>query len=413
MIRIRQLFDTSALESISQEIGSQIAKLGLEKKVRRGQSVAVACSSRGIANYSTIVEATVRSLQHLGLDPFIIPAMGSHGAATAEGQARVLEHAGISEEAMGVPIRSSLDIVQIGETEDHIPVWLDKVASEADHIVPVNRIKSHTNFESEIESGLMKMMAIGLGKQKGAAWYHQAFVNYGYPRIILTVARKMLESGRILFGVGTVDNARLQTARIGVLGPEELEEGEKALLREAKRLEPRLPFDDVDILFVDRMGKEISGAGMDTKVIGRIDLPLLEKDPETPRVKRIIVGDLSDRSEGNAIGLGLADFVTKRLVDSMDVEATYINAITGGGPEHARTPLIAKNDREALELAAGSIGLVAPEDLRIMRILSTKHLEEVDVSEAYRAQLRKRSDLEIIAEGKTLAFDPHSNLEPF
>jgi hypothetical protein len=223
----------------------------------------------------------------------------------------------------------------------------------------------------------------------------------------------MLESGRILFGVGTVENGYCQTAMIGVMGPEELEEREKALLREAKRLEPRLPFEDIDILIIDQMGKDISGACMDTKVIGRIHMPLLEKEPTTPRVKRIIACDLTENSEGNAVGIGMADFVTTRLVDKMDMDATYVNAITGGEPEHAKIPLTLKNDREAIEVAAGSVGLVAPEDLRIMRIKSTKHLGEVDISPTYASELSKRSDVHIISEAKPLVFDKESNLEPF
>jgi len=413
MIRIQQRFDSPILKNIPREISSQVAGLGLEEKVRKGQTVAVACSSRGIANYRSCVEATVRSLQKLGLEPYIIPAMGSHGASTGEGQRRVLEHAGISEKAMGVPIRSSLETIQIGETADHIPVFLDKYASETDYIVPVNRIKSHTDFEGEIESGLMKMMVIGLGKQKGAARYHQAFFDYGYPRIISSVGRMILESGRILFGVGIIENGHCQAAKIGVLGPDELEEREKALLREAKQLEPRLPFQEADILIIDQMGKDISGAGIDTKVVGRIHMPLLEKEPESPRIKRIIVCDLTDNSDGNAVGIGMADFVPKRLINKMDLDATYINAITGGEPEHAKIPLTLTNDRQAIEAAAGSVGLIAPEDLKIMRIKSTKHLGEVDISKAYKEELSKRTDLEIIADARSLPFDEESNLQPF
>jgi hypothetical protein len=413
MIRIRQMFDAPVLDNIPQEITSQINRLGLEKRITPGQKVAIACSSRGIANYSTIVESAVRSLQGLGLDPFIIPAMGSHGAATAEGQKRVLEHAGITEKKMGVPIRSSLEAIQIGETEDRIPVFLDKLASEADFIVPINRIRSHTDFESEIESGLMKIIAIGLGKQKGAATYHQACFNFGYPRVIQTVARKILESGRIQFGVGIVENGLSQTAKITVLKANGLEDGEKVLLWEAKRMEPTLPFEDVDILIIDKMGKDISGGGIDPKVVGRFYMPLLEKEPESPRVKRIILCDLTVQSEGNAVGLGLADFVTKRLVNKMDMEATYINAITGGSPEHAKIPLAVPDDRKAIELAAGSIGLISPEKLKLMRIESTKHLREVDVSEAYQEDISKRSDLEIAAPGRPMVFDQASNLTPF
>ncbi len=413
MIRIRQRFEARVLEDISQEISSQVNSLKLGKRIKPGQTVAVACSSRGIANYGDIVEATVRSLQGLGLEPFIIPAMGSHGASTAEGQKRVLEHYGISEARMGVPIRSSLEVIHIGEIGEGVPILLDKVASEADYIVPVNRIKSHTDFEYEIESGLMKMIVIGLGKQKGATAYHQAFFDYGYPRIIVAVGRKILQSERILFGVGIVENGYCQTARIRVLGPENLEAGEKDLLREAKRLEPRLPFEDVDILIIDKMGKDISGSGMDTKVIGRIHMPLFTEEPKAPRVKRIIVRDLTENSEGNAVGIGMADFVPKRLVEKVDREATYINAITGGDPEHAKIPLTLKNDREAIEVAARSVGLTPPESLRMMRIQSTKHLAEVDVATAYKGELGKRKDLEIITEARPMTFDQEGNLEPF
>ena len=413
MIRVRQKLEAPILQDIPQEIALQVNRLRLEKKVKRGQTAAVACGSRGIANYSAIVEATVRSLQGLGLKPFIIPAMGSHGAATAEGQKRVLEHSGISEEKMGVPIRSSLETMQIGEIEGHLPILLDKVALEADYIVPINRIRSHTDFEYEIESGLIKMMVIGLGKQKGAAIYHQAFFKYGYPRVILAVARKILHSGRILFGVAILENGYFQTAKIGVLGPEEFEDREKELLKIAKRLEPRLPFEDVDILIIDEMGKDISGTGIDTKVVGRIYMPLLAKEPETPRVKRIIICDLTESSEGNAIGVGIADFVTERLVEKVNKEATYINAITGGDLERVRIPLTLKNVRKAVEVAARSVGLIHPEALRLMRIKNTKHLVEVDISKAYKEELSLRRDLEIIVEEKPFVFDSEGNLEPF
>jgi len=413
MLRVRQKFEATVIEDIPREVALQVRRMGLEKRVRPGQTVAMACSSRGIANYSTIVEATVDSLRELGLEPFIVPAMGSHGAATAEGQKRVLEHYGISGERIGVPIRSSLEVVQVGETEDGIPVFLDKLAWGADHIVPINRIKSHTDFEHEIESGLMKLIAIGLGKQKGAAIYHQAILTHGYPRIILTVAGRVLQSRKILFGVGIVENGYAQTARIGVVGPGELEQREKGLLREAKRLEARLPFEDVDILIIDEMGKDISGTGFDTKVVGRIHMPLVTEEPKTPRVKRIVVCDLSPNTEGNADGVGMADFVTRRLVDKIDLDALYMNAITGVEPEHAKIPIALKHDREAIEVAMKSVGLIPCEKLRIIRIKSTKHLGEVDVSPAYEHELSDRDDLEIIPEAKPMAFDEQGCLEAF
>jgi len=413
MIRIRQKFEAPVLQNIPQEIASQVTKMELEKRIRRGQTVAVACSSRGIANYSSIVAATVGYLQQIGLKPYIIPAMGSHGSATAEGQKRVLEHYGISEKRIGVPIFSSLKVVQIGETEDHIPVFLDKLATEADYIVPINRVRSHTDFEYDIESGLMKLMVIGLGKRKGAATYHQAFLTYGYPQIIITVARNILQTGRILFGVGIIENSYGQTAKIGVFSPEELEEREKDFLKKAKGLEPRLPFENIDVLIIDEIGKDISGTGFDTKVVGRIYMPLLAKEPEVPRVKRIIVRDLTQNAEGNALGVGLADFVTQRLVDKINIDAMYINAITGASPEHAKIPLTLKNDREAINVAIRSVGLICSEQLRIIRIKSTKVLSELDISKGYEKELSKRNDLEIIGEGKRMVFDQEGNLEPF
>ena len=413
MLRVRQKFEAPVIQDIPRELALQVNRLGLEKNVRRGQTAAVACSSRGIANYSAIVEATVRSLQERGLEPFIIPAMGSHGAATPEGQKRVLENYGISEEGTRVPIRSSLEVVEIGKTEDHIPVFLDKLAWEANYIVPINRIKSHTDFEYEIESGLMKLMAIGLGKQKGAAICHQAILTHGYPRIILTAARKILQSGRVLVGVGIVENGYAQTGQISVVGPGELEEREKDLLKEAKRLEARLPFEDVDILIIDEMGKDISGTGFDTKVVGRIHMPLVTKEPETPRVKRIVVCDLSPNTEGNADGVGMADFVTQRLVNKIDLDALYMNAITGVEPEHAKIPIALKHDREAIEVAMTSVGLTPPEKLRMIRVKNTKDLGEVEISQAYEGALSERNDLEIILEARPMVFDQEGYLKPF
>jgi hypothetical protein len=413
MIRIRQHFEAPTVQDIPQEIINQVKNLNLGKRVTAGGSVAVACSSRGIANYSAIIQATVASLQDAGLKPFIFPAMGSHGASTADGQKKVLENYGISEENMGAPVWSSLDVVQIDETEDSIPVYIDKFASEADYIVPINRIKSHTEFEHSIESGLMKMTAIGMGKQKGASICHQGIMVHGYPRVILSVARKVLETGKILFGVGIIENGYGQTARIGVMGPEELEEKEEELLMLAKRLSASLPINEADVLIIDEMGKDISGTGFDTKVVGRILMPLVAEEPMSPKVKRIVVCNLTKNTEGNADGIGLADFVTKRLVDKIDMEALRINAITGAEPEHARIPLALENDREAIDVAIKSVGLIPVADLKIMRIKNTMNLEYIDVSESYSNAFTKRTDIEIVSGPFPIAFDEKGNLPPF
>ncbi len=413
MMRIRQTFDQTALEDIPGHIRDRIKDLVPRLNFKPGQTVAIACSSRGIANYSIIVQSVVSFLKQLKLDPVIIPAMGSHGAASAAGQQRILEHLGIKEEVVGAPIRSSLEVVQLGETMDHVPVYLDKLAYEADHIVLINRIKKHTEFEHEFESGLLKIMAIGLGKQEGAATYHQAMMSYGYPRVILTVAHKVMQKTNLLFGLGIVENGYGQTADIGICPKDKIEDMEKDLFKSAKAYAPSLPFDVADIIVIDEMGKDISGTGFDTKVVGRIGLPLLTADPESPRIKRIVVCDLTDSSEGNAVGVGIADIITQRLLDKIDMGALNVNTITGMCPEMGKIPLTMKNDKEAIEFAIKCVGLIPKEKLKIMRIKNTLLLNEVEVSEAYEKELSSRPDLEVVKEKREMEFDEVGNLLPF
>lgn len=413
MLRIKQKLEAPFIENVHNEVVSGIESINLGSNIREGQTVAIGCSSRGIENYAAIVKATVESLLKLNLKPFIFPAMGSHGAASSAGQQKVLENYGISENAMSVPIKSSLEVVKIGETEDQLPVYIDKFASAADHIVLINRIKPHTEFDSDIESGLMKMMAIGLGKKTGATIYHKAIMVHGYSKVIKSVARKVLQSGKILFGVGVVENGFSQSSQIGVLKSFELEVKEKELLLEAKRLTSRLPFEDVDVLIIDEMGKDISGTGFDTKVVGRILMPLVAKEPDTPRVKRIVVCNLTENTEGNADGVGIADFVTQRLVDKIDFNTLYVNAIAGCETEHAKIPLTLKNDQEAIEIAIGSLGMISQEKLKIIRIENTLRLGEVMVSEAYLNEISQREDLEIIAESRPMDFKTNGNLMAF
>lgn len=413
MIRVRQEFSTQAVTDIASEVASQFEELDLRNRTVRGASVAVGCSSRGIANYSRIVKATVDCLSHAGLEPFLFPAMGSHGAATAEGQKRVLEAYGITESFIGAPIRSSLDTVQIGETEDHLPVFIDKIASEADYLALVNRIKPHTDFEHEFESGLLKMMAIGLGKEKGAATYHKAIMTNGYPRVLLSVARQVLDTGKVICGVGIVENGHAQTAKIRVLGADQIISEEKVLLEEAQRLAPALPFEDVDVLIIDEMGKDISGTGFDTKVVGRILMPLMAKEPETPRVKRIVVCDLTSKSQGNADGIGIADFVTRNLVDKIDFEALHVNALAAGEPERAKIPMTLTDSRQAIQAAMESVGLIPVNELKLIRIKNTLNLDVIEVSGAYREEIAERTDLEVLSDARPMRFDPDGNLPAF
>ena len=413
MIRIRQKFDERYLEDIPGEIAAQIKQLSLERKIKPGQTVAIACSGRGVADYGPIVQSVVSNLRLLGLKPYLVPAMGTHGSATAEGQKYVLESYGVTEQFTGAPIHSSLDVIQIGKTEDDIPVFVDKQAHDADYIIPINHIRSHTDFEHEIESGLLKLMAIGLGNLVGAETYHQAMFRFGYPKVILSVARVILQRMKVLFGVGVVENPDARTASIHILLPQEFEDKEKELLKVAKKLIPGLPFDEADILIIDEMGKDIVGSGFDTKVVGRIGLPLFSKEPETPRIKRIVVCDLTEKSDGNAAGIGNADLVTQRLVDKMDVEATNVNCLSSCDPEGGKIPITLPNDRGLIEMAIQCVGMIPPDKIKVIRIRNTLYLREVEVSEAYSEDIVRRADLEIIEEARPMTFDSMDNLEPF
>ena len=413
MIRVRQTFESREVDDINAEVKAGMAALDVSSRVKPGQTVALACSSRGITNYASIVKAVVASLKALQLDVFIFPAMGSHGSATAEGQQRVLAHLGISEQTVGAPVRSSLDVVQLGETVEGIPVYIDKLASEADHIVLINRIKKHTEFEHKFESGLMKMMAIGLGKQAGAAMYHQAMLSFGYANVIQSIADNVLQKANILCGVGIVENGYGQTAKIGIGLREHIEDQEIELFKLAKALSPALPFEEADVIVIDEMGKDISGTGFDTKVVGRIGLPLVTPDPESPNIKRIVVCDLTEASEGNAVGVGVADIITRRLLDKIDQEALDMNTITGACPESGKIPLTLNNDQEALDVAIRCVGLISTDKLKIMRIKNTSCLSEVDVSEGYAQALKERQDLEVIREWYDMEFDGDGSLSPF
>jgi len=412
MYRIRQTFEGPAVKDIPATVAAELARIDVASVIKPGQTVALTAGSRGVANIATIIKATVQYLQAIGAKPFVIPAMGSHGGGTAEGQLDVLSHYGITEATMGVPLRASMEVIQIGDTPDGLPVWLDKYASEADHIGVINRIKPHTDFSGAIESGLMKMMTIGLGKYHGAQHYHRANVQYGYEHVIRTVGRTVLQQARIAFGLGVVENGYDQTAIIRAVLAPQLEETELELQALAKKLVARLPFDFIHLLIVEEMGKNISGAGMDTKVIGRI-MNIIEPPPRHPRILRIYVRDLHDDSYGNATGVGLADFVSRRLVNKIDPTATYINCLTGLSPESARIPITVDADREAVEAALGTIGLVKPEEARIVRIKNTLLLEDLDVSEALLAEVKPRDNLEILWGPKPLTFDSTGTLPVF
>ena len=401
MIRVRQTFPRPRVADIPKAVTETLGSAAL--RVKPGDTVAVGAGSRGIANIDVIVGATVRWLKDLGARPFVFPAMGSHGGGTAEGQLSVLEHYGITEATMGCPVRATMEVIQVGEALG-LPVWLDKLASEADWIGIVNRVKPHTDFKGSIESGLFKMMTIGLGKHKGAIQYHRANIHHGYETVITSVGREMLAKARIGFGVGIVENGYDETAVVEAFAPEALESGERRLLKSAREWMARLPFSPIDVLIVEEMGKNISGSGMDTNIIGRPTNPF-EPFPNDPKILWIVTLDLTEESYGNAVGIGNADFTTRRLVEKIDMKPTLINAITACAPGGAKVPATFDTDREAVETALSCIGLTPPDKARVIRIKNTLMLGEIEVSEAYAAEVAKRPDLTPIGDASPLPFD--------
>ena len=412
MFRIRQHFDAPRVDDIAGSVRDEIAKINPSSVIKPGQTVAITAGSRGVANIDTIIKTVVEEMKAIGAVPYIVPAMGSHGGGTAEGQTQVLAGYGITEGTMGCPIKSSMDVVQIGVSDFGMPIYFDKHASEADHVIVINRIKPHTGFAGEIESGLMKMMLIGLGKHKGASVYHRAIIHHSFDKVVRLVGKVVREEMPITFGVATLENGYDETALIEAIPAADFEEREKVLQAISKEWCPSLPFDDVDLLIIDEMGKNISGSGMDTNVIGRKRNDRRAMGDETPRVLRIFVRDLTEATHGNATGIGMAEFTTRRLVDKIDYHATYTNVITGQHVSAGAVPLHCDTDAEVLDIALESIGLIAPEDARVLWIPNTLDLGEVEASEAYLAQADIRDDLEILTGLRPLETEADGNLPP-
>ena len=408
VVRVQQNFDATHITDIPKMVSEQIGKLGLQSRLKPGQTVAITGGSRGVANIAVIIRSVVDELRKLGVRPFIIPAMGSHGGGTAEGQRLVLEHYGITESSMGVPVRATMETTQVGETPQGIPVFLDNYALEADHVVVVNRVKPHTDFDGDIESGLCKMMAIGLGKHTGAIQYHRANIKHGYYTVITNVSRVVRANCKILFGLGIVENAYDETAVIEAMLTPEIENSERRLLAIAKSNLARIPFDQGDVLVVDEMGKNISGAGMDTNVIGR-NVSQRERAAVKPWFTRIFVRDLTEESYGNAVGIGLADLVSRRLVNKIDYTPTYINAITSTNVEAARVPVTFDTDREAMETAFSTCGN-SVEACRMIWIKNTLKLDQFIATEALLDEIGSKPHLKVLERLGELSFDGKGDL---
>ncbi|MGA2974306.1 MAG: DUF2088 domain-containing protein [Spirochaetia bacterium] len=405
---IKRSFDPGHIEDIEGAVRAALEGAGAA--IRPGASVAIAVGSRGIANLSAIVRETVRHLKRKGALPFIVPAMGSHGGATAEGQEAILAGYGITEEGVGAPVRSSMEVVEIPRGDLPVPVYMDRLAWQSDGIVLINRVKPHTDYHGMPESGLMKMAVIGLGKHAQALVIHAHGVN-GLKTLISPIARRIFATGKILLGLGIVENAYDQTLLIRAVLPGAIEEVERGMLEMAQEHVPVLPFRNLDVLIVDQMGKDISGVGLDPNIIGRIRV-FAQEEPAWPVIKTIVVTDLTDASHGNALGMGLADIITRRLQEKIDFRATYENLVTSTFLERGKMPMVAETDRQALEVALRTSWITLGEEPRVARIKNTLRLERMHVSRIVLEEIRGRETVEVLGDFRD-SFDDAGFLVPF
>lgn len=385
---VDQGFERSCDLNVRQAVFDEIRRSGWQNRVNPGQSVLITAGSRGVACMTEALRAVVSSVKSQGANPLILPAMGSHGGGSARGQVEVLHHLGQTEESLGAPLHDRLESIVVGEVEG-CPVYADRAAVEADHIILVNRVKEHTEFIGGFESGLIKMAVVGLGRIAGAEVMHQLAVRIGYVRAIQAMARVLFARLPVRGGLAILEDKMNHVRRIEAVPAEAVFEREPELLREAQQHHAALPFERLDVLLVDEIGKEISGAGFDTKVIGRI-MNIYEKECERPRVTRIALRDLSEKTGGNAIGLGLADYVHRRVVAKMDAEMTALNCITAVAPEKGRIPISLPSDRRLLEAALRSIGMWTPQSVRLAWIVNTSSLEQLAVSPALAEEARAK-----------------------
>jgi hypothetical protein len=408
MVNVRQKFEATRLADIAGTIAREFERPEIRRSVQPGQVVAVGCGSRGIANIAEIAKAVVRELSVLGARPFIFPCMGSHGAATAEGQRKVLESYGITEAATGVPIRASMETVVVGELPDGTPVHMDKNAAGADAVVVINRIKPHTAFRGATESGLTKMLSIGIGKIIGATTYHAHGMDR-FPELLPQIRDVNIGRRNVLFGVGIVENAYDETALIELVPAARLAEREPDLQALAKRMMPSLDFDEIDVLIIDEMGKNISGAGFDPNITGRNRRAV--QWTGRPLVKKIVVLGLTRETMGNATGVGSADVITMRLYRELDVPSTYANIITSCNLDGAGIPMIMNTDHDAIALAVKTVVRTRPLDCRVVRIRSTLQLAEIQVSETLLPQVRAYPErFELVSPPAPFAFDANGTL---
>ena len=406
MVKVSQKFDAPRLADVEGELRAQLRQEHIQAMIKPGMMIAVAVGSRGVNRIADIVRVVVEELKALQAEPFIVPSMGSHGGASAEGQKEVLRHLGITEDSVGAPIRSSMEVNQIASLENGLPVYVDRFACQADGIVVINRVKPHTAFRGPIESGLMKMLAIGLGKQKGAEACHQLGFKH-MAEFVPTMAKVIMDKLPVLFGVATVENAFDQVMKLKVIPASEIEGEEKELLKIAKANMPKLWFDQIDVLVIDEIGKNISGDGFDPNVVGRYPTPYAYGGPD---VTKIVVLDLTDETEGNANGIGTADFTTRYCVDKIDYEKIYANGLTSTVVAPTKIPTTLENDREAIQAAIKTCNILDFTKVRLVRIKNTLQLAEIEVSEPMIPEVESNPNLNILSAPYDWEFDANGNL---
>ena len=412
MALARQQLYANPIADVAAAAVEGLTAAGIDQRVKPGQSIAITAGSRGVHKINQILRAVVDRVKELGAEPFIAPTMGSHGGATAAGQAELLDETyGISEASMRCPIRSTMEVEEIGRTVEHdLPVYLDRHVAQADGIIVVNRVKAHTDFSGPFESGLMKMITIGLGKRAQAESCH-AYGAWGLRVLMPEVAAAKIALAPIIAGLALLEDGYDQTTEVVGLPGERIEAEEPALLLRAKEYMPRLPFDDLDLLIIDRIGKEISGAGLDPNVIGR---KRIEGEPEfeKPNVERIVLRDLTPESHGNGVGTGLADCITQRLFDKIDWEVTNTNSLVSGFTIRSMVPVIRPNDREALRTMMFLLRRKPAEEIRAMRIRDTAHMESFQLSEGLLPAVAEHPKVEALEPMAEMRFDSDGNLTP-
>lgn len=409
VVKIRRMFQSLAISDVAEAVREKIISSGLLGQVRPGADVAVTAGSRGIDRIAQVLRAVGEVVKSRGGKPFIVPAMGSHGGAAAAGQVKALRDMGVTEESVGMPIKSSMETVKIGEVSGGAPVFIDKIAFESDGIIAVNRIKPHTSFSGKYGSGLCKMLVVGLGKEVGATAFHKMGpleLSHRVPEMAELIIRK----APILGGVALVEDYHDKIAVIEAVTADKILAKDSELLEEANRLLPRLPFDDLDVLVVGEMGKNISGTGMDANVIGRYGIRLIP-DPPAPRIKRIVVLGLTKESDGNANGIGMADIVTERLVKSIDWEATRKNVMASSFPEKAMLPISFPTDEEAIAAALNTSWIRDAGAARLAIIQNTLQLGRLLASESLIDEIGRQTDIEIMSDPFELMFDENGNLD--